>query len=65
MRCLFEVVWVSQFISRQKEFGVKDPPAVPFSVGEMFGEIPQSEEDLALGLEDLDRGCKEDIYKEV
>jgi hypothetical protein len=55
----------SPFLSRQIEFGINDPPVVPFSVGEMLGEIPQSEEDLAFGLEDLDRGCKEGIYKEV
>ena len=31
----------------------------------MLGEIPQSEEDLAFRLEDLEHGCKEDIYKEI
>jgi hypothetical protein len=55
----------SPFLSRQIEFGINDPPVVPFSVSEMLGEISQSEEDLAFGLEDLDRGCKEGIYKEV
>jgi hypothetical protein len=55
----------SPFLVRQIEFGINDPPVIPFSTGEVLGELPQNEEGLAFGLEDLDKGCKEGIYREV
>jgi hypothetical protein len=58
VHCLLEVSRALSFLSHQVEFGINDLPVVPFSVGEMLGEIPQSEENL-------DLRCKTGIYNEV
>ena len=55
----------SAYLARQIAFGIKDPPVIPFTSGEVLGELPQAAEDLAFGLEDLAKVCTDGIYEEL
>ena len=55
----------SAYLARQIAFGINDSPVIPFTSGEVLGELPQADEDLEYGMEDLAKGCAEGIYKEL
>jgi hypothetical protein len=46
-------------------FGILDPPSIPFTSGVVLPAIPQTEEDLGFGRDDLRAGCASGIYEEV
>lgn len=57
----------SEYQYRAIRFGIYEKPSRPFVAGEGFvmGEIPQSEEDVVFGLQDLEDGYRAGIYQEV
>lgn len=45
----------SEYLVRAIRYGILERPERPFVNGEVLGDIPQSEEDLSFGREDLRR----------
>ena len=44
-------------------FGTVDPPTIPFTEGEIMGELPQSGKEKSFVQQDLDNRSKEGIYE--
>jgi hypothetical protein len=55
----------SGYEERAIRFGILDPPSAPFTAGTILPDIPQTEEDLEFGKEDLSSGCMSGIYEEI
>jgi hypothetical protein len=50
---------------RAIRFGILDLPSIPFTSGLVLSAIPQTEEDLYFGRDNLRAGCASGIYEEV
>lgn len=56
----------SEFLCRAVQFGISDPPSVPFRCqGEVLGVIPQSVEDKEFAAADFEEGFRSGIYHEI
>jgi hypothetical protein len=55
----------SGYEEREIRFGILDPPSVPFIAGTILHDIPQTEEDLEFGKENLSSECMSGIYEEI
>jgi hypothetical protein len=55
----------TEYEVRAIRFGILDLPSIPFTSGVVLPAIPQTEEDLVFGREDLRAGCVSGIYEEV
>ena len=58
-------IGASEHACRAIRFGIYEAPTVPFTDGRISPPIPQSEEDLAFGLADLEEGCRTGVYQNV
>lgn len=61
----WEKLGASAYLCRAIKFGIYEAPTVPFTLGEVLPEIPQTTEDLEFAEEVLDKGCREGVYEEV
>jgi hypothetical protein len=55
----------TEYEVRAIRFGNLDLPSIPFTSGVVLPAIPQTEEDLVFGREDLRAGCASGIYEEI
>jgi hypothetical protein len=55
----------TEYEVRAIRFGILDLPSIPFTSGVVLPAIPQTEEDLEFGREDLRAGCASGIYEEI
>lgn len=55
----------NECVVRQIPYGVLGMPTVPFVDSTVLSELLQTEEDRRFALEDLERRCHEEFYKEV
>jgi hypothetical protein len=55
----------TEYEVRAIRFGILDLPSIPFTSGVVLPAIPQTEEDLEFGREDLHAGCASGIYEEI
>ena len=49
------------YLQRAIIFGIYEKPTVRFLEGEDLGIIPQTGKDLEFGVDDMKKGCEEDI----
>ena len=55
----------SEYLVRAIRFGILDRPTMPFTEGIVLENIPQSEEKMAFGVQDLMKGCANGLYEEL
>jgi hypothetical protein len=55
----------TEYEVRAIRFGILDLPSIPFTSGVVLPAIPQTEEDLEFGREDLRAGCASGIYEDI